>query len=162
MGDSHRFDLFGKLIAEKFDNGMSIADVAGGKGYLQASLRQLGFSKIETWDKRLATARKVHRNGYRFGYFEYKTAPKYDAVVAMHPDEGTDHCILYAGLHRVPVIICPCCVKPSAVQFWGNRKYNAWMEHLIELSKSQGLKIEQFKLKMNGRNDVLLLTPQRA
>ncbi len=159
MGDSHRFDLFGKLIARNLDSRMSIADVAGGKGYLQASLRQLGYSKVETWDKRLAMARKVHRNGYRFGYFEYKTAPKYDAVVAMHPDEGTDHCILYAGLHRVPAIICPCCVKPSTVQFWGNRKYNAWMDHLIKLAGEQNLAIVQDKLPMNGRNDVLILKP---
>lgn len=160
MGDSHRFDLFGKLIAENLDPEISIADVAGGKGYLQASLRQRGFKKIETWDKRLATARKVHRNGYRFGYFDYKTAPKYDAVVAMHPDEGTDHCIMYAGLHRVPAIICPCCVKPSAVQFWETRKYNAWLDHLIKLAEQQNLTIQQKRLSMNGRNDVLILRPQ--
>ncbi len=159
MGDSHRFDLFGKLIARKLDLSMSIADVAGGKGYLQASMRQLGFSQIETWDKRLAMTRKVHRRGYRFGYFDYKTAPKYDAVVAMHPDEGTDHCIMYAGLHRVPAIICPCCVKPSAVAFWSDRKYPAWLKHLANLAKEQYLKIEEYKLPMNGRNDVLVLTP---
>ena len=160
MGDSKRFDLFGKLISKQLDPAMSIVDVAGGKGYLQASLRQLGYSKIETWDKRLATARKVHRNGYRFGYFDFKTAPKYDAVVAMHPDEGTDHCILYAGLHRVPAIICPCCIKPSAVQFWDNRNYTKWLKHLMTLAENQNLNVEQFKLPMNGKNDVLVLRPK--
>jgi hypothetical protein len=159
MGDPKRFDLFGKVIAEEFNNSMRIADVAGGKGYLQAALRQKGFKQIETWDKRLATARKVHRNGYRFDYFNWKTAPRYDAVVAMHPDEGTDHCILYAGKHRVPAIICPCCIKPSASTYWGEHKYSIWLDHLINLCEQQNLSVSKIIMPMNGRNDVLVIKP---
>ena len=134
---------------------MRIADVAGGKGYLRSNLEEKGFSGVETWDKRFkhTAGKQIYR------YFDYKTAPKYDAVIGMHPDEGTDHIIMYAGLNKVPAIICPCCVKPSAAMYWGNHKYKLWLEHLKKLAASLNLKVEEVKLKIVGRNDVLMLTP---
>ena len=49
MGDSHRFDLFAKLISTNFPNrDKRIVDVAGGKGYLRAALFQLGYKNVWT------------------------------------------------------------------------------------------------------------------
>lgn len=159
MGDSRRFHFFAKLIERNLSNDINIADVAGGKGYLQAALRQLGYTQVTSWDKRNKYANSSIKRSYRYGYFDYKTAPEYDAVVAMHPDEGTDHCIMYAGLHRVPSIICPCCVKPSAVTFWGRHDYHTWIKHLLNLCEQQKLKVTPANLPITGRNDVLIIRP---
>jgi len=156
MGDSRRFDLFTKEIVQVLKPEMKIADVAGGKGYLRLSLSEHSFKNVETWDKRY---KKVAGN-QKFSYFDYETAPSdFDAVIGMHPDEGTDHLIMYAAKHRVPAIICPCCVKPSARAFWGRRKYNDWTKHLIALGESEKLKVAHKKMKFNGRNDLFVFLP---
>ena len=158
MGDPRRFHAFSEIISQNIPNNFNIADIAGGKGYLQAALRQRGFPNITSWDKRKKMA--ANRKGYRYGFFDFQTAPKYEAVVAMHPDEGTDHAILYAAVNRVPAIICPCCTKPSACAYWGNHKYECWLNHLITLAEKNNLKVKHEKLKINGRNDVLIITPE--
>lgn len=159
MGDSRRFELFGALCGRNLHPQMRIADVAAGKGYLQANLHERGFVHVESWDRRPRMAKG--RRTYRYGYFNYRTAPKYDAVVALHPDEGTDHAILYAGIQRVPAIICPCCATPSAVAYWGARGgYVEWMRHLIRLAESCALHVTHTELRMTGRNQVLILRPR--
>ena len=52
MGDSRRFDLMAKLIEKHIPKGFTIGDIASGKGYLQAALRQRGYRNITSWDKR--------------------------------------------------------------------------------------------------------------
>jgi hypothetical protein len=159
MGDSRRFDLFAKLAEKHIDKRCHVVDVACGKGYLQAAMRQLGFSHITSWDKRKRTSK--NRRGYRYGYFDYRCKEQYDAVVAMHPDEGTDHAILYAGLRRVPALVCPCCVKPDAVPFWGTHKFSHWVAHLKILAEKHNLFVQEYLLRMNGKNLVLILKPNR-
>lgn len=157
MGDSRRFDLFSKVIERHLNKEDHIVDIACGKGYLQAALRQLGFKRITSWDKRKRTAK--NRMGYRYGYFDYRHKEKYDAVVAMHPDEGTDHAVLYAGNHQVPAIICPCCIKPHAVAYWGDYNFHSWVSHLKALAVDLGLTIQELMLPMSGKNLVLILRP---
>lgn len=157
MGDSRRFDLFGALIARNLDPQMRIVDVAAGKGYLQANLHERGFRDVESWDKRRRMAKG--RRMYRYGYFDHRTAPDYDGIVAMHPDEATDQAVLYAGERRVPAIICPCCAKPSAVAYWGRNTYGGWMEHLVTLAQRHRLDVTHTALAMSGRNQVLILRP---
>lgn len=147
MGDVRRFDLFAKVIAKGINKEARIADVAGGKGYLQLALKERGFRDITTWDKRSRAKIKI-----RYDYFRHDIEEDYDAVVALHPDEGTDHAILYAKKRGIPAIICPCCVKPSAVPYWGSRNYSQWLDHLVKLNPN----VIFDKLKMNGRNDVLI------
>lgn len=160
MGDGRRFHLFGALIARNLDARMRIADVAAGKGYLRANLHERGFHDVTSWDRRPRQAKD--RSGYRYGWFDFRTAPDYDAVVAMHPDEGTDHTILYAGARRVPAIICPCCAKGSAVPYWGARNgHAAWMRHLTELAQAQYMDVTHTALPMTGRNEVLILRPRK-
>lgn len=157
MGDSRRFDLFAKLINKHIPKTAKIVDVAGGKGYLQAALRQLGYTDITSWDKRHKYA--ANRKGYRYGYFNWQAKEKYDAVVAMHPDEGTDHAILYAGKNRVPAIVCPCCIKPDATVFNGDHNFKTWCKHLEKLASKNGLEVIWTRLKMQGRSDVLIIRP---
>ena len=159
MGDSRRFDLFGALIARNLHREMHIADIAAGKGFLRANLYERGFRSITSWDKRPKQAK--NRSGYRYGYFDYRTAPDYDAVVAMHPDGGTDQAIFYAGQRRVPAIICPCCAIGSATVYWGPRgQYQAWIAHLLKLAEKLSLEVTHTALPMTGRNEVLILRPQ--
>jgi hypothetical protein len=161
MGDPRRFDLFAKLIAKHIPTSARIADVASGSGALQAALRQKGFRNVVSWDKRKRNAKT--RAGYRYGYFNYENAPRdYDAVVAMHPDEATDHVILYAVKHRIPAIVCPCCVKPSACAYWGDHNEHPWVEHLRQLARKGRMEVTETMLPMSGRNRVLIMEPKRA
>lgn len=157
MGDPRRFDAFADLIARNIAPGSTIVDVAGGSGGLRSALHHRGYSDIDSWDKRHRNARG--RKGYVYGLFDWRNAPrKYDAVVAMHPDEGTDHAIMYAIKHRVPFIVCPCCVKPSASRFSGNQ-YAPWLDHLKAIGVCAGMRIAEACLPIRGRNIVLIGKP---
>jgi len=156
MGDSRRFDLFSKLISEYVPKDFKVVDVAGGKGYLQAAMRQLGYKNIVSWDKRKKYA--SNRRGYRYGYFFYTTNEQYDAVVAMHPDDGTDHAIMYAVKNRVIAIVCPCCIKPDACAYWGPKAFGEWKQHLVGLGKD--MVVKKKRLRMNGKNEVLIFIPK--
>lgn len=158
MGDSRRFDLFSKLAERHLNKESHIVDVACGKGYLQAAMRQIGFKHITSWDKRKRTSK--NRKGYRYGYFDYRCKDMYDGVVAMHPDEGTDHAILYAGIHQVPALVCPCCIKPHAVPFWDRHNFHNWVIHLKQLANKHSLFVQESVLRMNGKNLVLIFKPR--
>jgi hypothetical protein len=126
-----------------------------GQGYLRAALHQLGYRHVESWDKR---PRCAGGRGYRYGYFEWNTAPRsYDAVVAMHPDGGTDHAVLYACHRAVLGLICPCCITPSAETYWGQHAYSAWCDHLERLARDRGAWTRWEALPISGRNRVLIL-----
>lgn len=154
MGDKRRFNEFSKTIA-KYIPDCKIADVAGGKGYNRAALADLGYKNVETWDRRFR-----HLPGkQKYSLFDYKTAPHYEAVIGMHPDEASDHIILYAAKHGVPAAICPCCTKPSATTYWGMNKYKFWVEHLLGLAKEKKMKVRHESMKFNGKNDFFLISP---
>lgn len=158
MGDARRFDLFAGLIESQFDNrDIRIADVAGGKGYLRAALYGRGYRNVTTWDKRNSNAKG--RPGTRWGHFLQDTPDKYDLALGMHPDAATDHIIKYAAKNSIPFIICPCCIMPSAVFYWGEQSFGAWHEHLVKLAKSEGFLVSETKLKMIGRNIVITGIP---
>ena len=157
MGDSRRFDKFAEKIAENLDRrDLSIADVAGGKGVLRLALAERGFKDVETWDKR----HKHIAGKQRFAYFDWKTAPEYDAVACLHGDEGTDHSILYAAKHGIKAFVCPCCAKGSAVSYWQANSYKHWVKHLLDLADSKGLKYKHESMKFNGRDDFFLFEPK--
>lgn len=137
---------------------MKIADVAGGKGYLRLALSEHGFNDVTTWDKR---KKRLKKGNQIYRWFLYDQAPSdYDAIIGMHPDEGTDHIIMYAAKHRVPFILCPCCIKPNAVAYWGNHKYQNWLNHLENMCKRHNIETVHTILKMNGKNDVIIGRPK--
>jgi hypothetical protein len=159
VGDPRRFHFMASCISEHMpDRNMQIADVASGRGALQAAMRQLGYRHITSWDKRQRNAKT--RRGYRYGWFDYRNAPRgYGLVVGMHPDEGTDHCVLYAVKHRIPFLICPCCIKPSASLYFGRHDFDGWCRHLTSLATTARFAVQVLHLKMAGRNVVLIGTP---
>ena len=161
MGDTQRFRLFAAAIDSFFpDRNIEIADVASGKGYLQAELRQSGYRNITSWDKRPRNAKTRH--GYHYGHFDYRSAPRgYQLVAGMHPDEGTDHIIQYACKHKTAFIVCPCCVKPSASKFQ-DIGYEGWMRHLVGLAESGKMAVKVITLPMHGRKEVIIGTPIRS
>jgi SAM-dependent methyltransferase len=158
MGDRSRFRLFAQLIAERFpDRKARIADVACGKGQLHSELHLLGYRNVVSWDKRKRNLRRLSV-GFRYEWFDYRNAPRgYDLVVGMHPDEGTDHIILYAAKHKVPFLVCPCCVLPSAAEYGGQRAcYTDWMRHLVGLARSRRMTTDTVSLPMDGRKQVIV------
>lgn len=53
MGDRRRFDLFAKMIMREFPAARRIADVAGGRGWIQVALRELGHpAAVVTMDSK--------------------------------------------------------------------------------------------------------------
>jgi hypothetical protein len=52
MGDTRRFSLMAELIADRVPIDATIADIAGGKGGLQAELYCRGFRSVTSWDLR--------------------------------------------------------------------------------------------------------------
>lgn len=150
MGDDRRFQLMADFVSNKLRKDARVADVAAGKGYLQLALKEKGYKSVVSFDKR-----KKHVKGdRRYKWFDYKTDEKFDAVVAMHPDEGTDHAVMYAVEKHVPAFICPCCVKPDAVTYWGSGcDYHAWCKHLEKLAK--GREVTWHTLKIQGKRDVM-------
>ena len=164
MGDGRRFSFFADLIVRNFpEQEQQIADVAGGKGHLQLALLERGLHRVETWDKRPGNRRASRKLlSYRYQFFDYRSAPdKYDLVIGMHPDEGTDEIIAYAVRHRVPFAVCPCCILPSAKAYFGNHNYRKWCEHLTKLAERAGFNVNVTALPMRGRNTVIIGRPQR-
>jgi hypothetical protein len=120
----------------------------------------MGFNRVMTWDRRPRNA--SGRHGYRYGLFDYRSAPRdFDLIVGMHPDEATDHIIAYACKHRVPFLVCPCCVRPSAAPYQGCR-YDHWISHLKALATDGRMKVAEVELPMRGRNLVLIGRPVQS
>jgi hypothetical protein len=159
MGDARRFDLFATLVESRFSrfHNSLVADVAGGKGYLQAALRERGFRRVITIDKRHRLAKG--RPGQKYAYFRYDGPEDYRLVLGMHPDEATDHIVLYAARHGVPFVICPCCIKPDAVPFWETYSERPWLEHLCKLA-SRTHTVERTELPMVGKRIILIGQPR--
>lgn len=160
MGDPRRFALFAQEIERRWpDRSTRFVDVASGKGHLKAALYQRGYKRVTCWDRRKKLAKA--RPGQRYQLFDYRSAPRdYDVVIAMHPDEGTDHAIMYAVKHRVPFLVCPCCIKPSASTYWGDgTDYRQWNRHLADIARNGKMHVEEFTIPITGRAVVLAGTP---
>jgi hypothetical protein len=159
MGDPARFRLMADLIAIEFpDRSAEVADVAGGKGYLKAELYRRGYRRVTCWDRRHRHAKG--RPGQRYQLFDHANAPRgYDLVVALHSDEATDHAILYAAHRRVPCVVCPCCITPSAEPYKGRRTWDAWNAHLVTLALTNRMRVTTLTLPMAGRAFVMIARP---
>jgi hypothetical protein len=163
MGDKRRFKEFALLIAKLYpDKSLTIADVAGGKGQLQMELRCLGYRNVVTFDKRnkKTVVRKARRKmQYKQKWFDSRIATSYDLIIGMHPDEATDHIIIEASKRRVPFLVCPCCIEPSAVTYRDRRTYKAWYGHLKSLAHRLKYRTNDKYLNIRGKNKVLVGVP---
>lgn len=156
MGDIRRFDLFANLISKHIPKSCNIADISGGKGYLQLALKEHGYKNITSFDKRY---NRIKNSNYKYGYFDYSKYHEFSGIVAMHPDEGTDHAVMYCIKNKCVGLICPCCVKPHATHLLLHHNFNNWKKHLTQLVEKAGMEAIWTKLKMTGKNEVLIIKP---
>lgn len=159
MGDRNRFKEFTHLIISHFPNRHTrIADVAGGKGMLQAALRQAGYRNIVTIDKRPKLAHPDRQDRCRYKLFNCNEFNgEFDLVLGMHPDGATDHIIEYSRINSVDFMVCPCCVIPSASPYGGNpSNYNSWIRHLRKLASNAATYNYESVLSISGRSRVLI------
>lgn len=161
MGDPKRFSRFAELIEKAHPiRDVRIADVAGGKGHLQAALRGLGYEDIVSFDKRPRMAKQHRQRYYRYEWFSFNRHRKeFGLVAAMHPDQGTDHSVLYAVNNRVPFVVCPCCILPSATSFWHRKDFGQWVKHL-EVLAAETHDVRRVELPISGKNLCLVGTPK--
>lgn len=159
MGDSRRFEVFANFIKANFPNCRQVADVAGGKGYLQTALRDLGFNVI-TFDKRKGRRNRPGKFEFQYRYFDSTVKNDFDLLVGMHPDEATDVIIREAAKRRVPFAIVPCCIMPTAYIYYGQHKYSQWVEHLKNVAKRLGYQVYDTQLKIQGKNTVIWGIPK--
>lgn len=160
MGDARRFDLFARFVATLVPPAerirLRVADVAAGRGMLSWALRQHGFLNIVPFEPAPRRGGQVRRLGIQVRDFTPDLAKGFDLIVGMHPDAATD-CILDGGAkHGALVAVCPCCVRPNAWTYWGNKQsHRQWHEHLMTQSERRGLKLQTGQLKMNGANTIM-------
>lgn len=147
MGDKRRFDLFADLLRARFPDARRVFDVAGGMGRLNEALTLRGCDVV-TFDRR-------HKHlpvTFAEREFTLDEPCACDLVVGLHADGATRVIIEYAGKHRLPFAVVPCCSDNSM-------PYRPWVRHLAELAMSRGLRVEEVLLPMQGRARVLLGTP---
>lgn len=152
MGDPRRFDLLASYIGRNFSRHYRVADVAGGKGYLNLALSELGY-QVVTFDHRY---RRVKGIEYRYQFLSPETPEEFHLLVGLHPDQATDLIIVEAARRHIPFVIVPCCIKPCALQYRDNHKYRYWMQHLQLSAENLGFQVSHFQLPMVGRNLGLL------
>lgn len=160
MGDKRRFDLFAKFVANQVPPGrragVRVADVAAGKGYLSWALREQGFRHIVPFEPRPRRGGQVRRLNMRVQEFAPAMARDFDVIVGMHPDAATDCILSGAAISGALAVVCPCCVRPNAWSYWGNKaSRSAWVRHLVDRSRASGLNLAQTSLPMVGSNVVL-------
>ncbi len=146
MADKRRFELFAKLLVDRFP-APRIFDVAGGMGRLNEALTGLGRT-VTTFDLR----HKRLEVRYAERIFTLEEPCEADLVVGMHPDGATRVIIEYALQHRIPFAVVPCCSD-------NGMPYKPWMRHLAELGRGGGFQIEELTLPMSGRARVLVGAP---
>ncbi len=149
MADKRRFELFARLLAERFPSAGLVYDVAGGMGRLNAELGRLGMKAV-TFD-----ARPKHLPGLEFAERRFSLAEpcRCGLVAGMHPDGATRAIIEYAAKHRLPFAVVPCCSDNGL-------PYRSWMRHLAELAAGAGFEVEEAQLAMEGRARVLIGRPR--
>lgn len=153
MGDSRRFVVFTKEIQNKFllKKYKKIADIAGGKSYLNYELKKIGYS-VTTYDKR-----KVKRNNitFKYCYFNEKIKDNHDLLVGMHPNEATDIIITQAAKRNIPFIIVHCCIKPTDTVLFQNYNYKTWIHHLDMYARKLGFITFKKQINITGKNIML-------
>lgn len=161
MGDKKRFDLFVKAISKRFPSWMRVADIAGGKGYLQLALKEQGFKDVITFDCKPRKNRvRVHGVKFCWRKFDHNIETEFDLLVGMHPDEATDVIIYEAAKRRIPFGIVPCCIMPTRLLFWDKRNYRGWVKALTKMAETQNFEVEKYQLRMNGKNLALFGKPK--
>ena len=132
---SERARVFGEWVLAKFGprlqrDGLTVVDVAGGKGELSLLLTLEGLECVVVDprpDCKLSRRQRkqLRKSGttdfavveHEFGYHEagaaaatQKVMERAGVVIGLHPDEATDAIVDTAIAGRVPFAVVPCCV----------------------------------------------------
>ncbi|MEN6294178.1 MAG: hypothetical protein ABFD07_19470 [Methanobacterium sp.] len=113
---------------------------------------------VTTYDKRNKIA-KFRNLNYKRIFFNDGVKDSYDLLVGMHPDEATDVIITQAIKRKIPFVVCPCCILPCAAMFNDNYNFTNWVNHLKKLAIKNGYNVDEYHLKMSGKNLVLIGKP---
>ena len=163
MGDKNRFKAFADFLLPKISKNARIADIAGGKGWLQAELRLRGFQNVCTFDRYLDTRRT--KNGvswYCQSFFETDFAKDFDVLLGLHPDGATDTIIFSAAKYEKKFCLVPCCLTQNQIPFLRPRKikgidaFDIWCEHLISSAHVLGMQTKVDFLPISGRNKIIM------
>ena len=162
VNDRRRFQAFADFIHQTYPHVHKIADVAGGRGGVSFHLYQLGYAAtiIDKRDAHLPgqMQRKLRKQSVEQGRLveiprvvervQQVDLRSFDLIVALHPDEATEHVIRAAIEHGKDFAVVPCCVFPmDGVK----RNKEEWKEYLISLSPD----IMTTSLPIQGDNVVL-------
>ncbi len=160
--DKRRFRAFADFIHRTFPEVETIADVAGGRGVLSYYLHELGYdativdgrdAELPRYIRRTLRKRSVKQGRLieiprAVGTLPGMDLSPFDLVVALHPDEATEHAVRAALALGKDFAVVPCCVFPiDGVK----RSQESWREYLTELSHD----IVTARLPIDGENLVL-------
>ena len=145
VNDSRRFPAFASFIHQTYPAANRIADVAGGNGRLSFYLRELGFEAtvIDSRDTNLPNRmrRMLRKESIRKGKLasipkiinkvEDEDLSEFDLLVALHPDEATEHVIRMAIALNKDFAVIPCCVFPiDGIK----RSHDDWRDYLTTIA----------------------------
>ena len=162
VNDRRRFRAFANFIHKTYPNARKIADVAGGHGNLSYYLCELGYdatiidsrdAHLRRWIHRILRKRSIKQGTLVkiprvISKVQDVDLRPFDLIVALHPDEATEHAVYAAIKHDKDFAIVPCCVFPiDGIK----RSERDWCEHLASLSTD----IMKTRLPIYGANIVL-------
>ena len=134
MRDSNRSVIFGKWIKRNFPKANKIAEIASGGNPVEVESSKFTLPKHDV--------RMLH----------FKPG-EYDLVIGMHPDGATIEIIRLAEEANADFAMVPCCIIPTQKGIDG---FNGWIKHLKYLSSQRGFKVQEYLLRMKGKNIVLV------
>ena len=160
--DNRRFQAFADFIHKTYSHARKVADIGGGHGHLSYHLRDLGYDATIIDRRDMHLPRKLRRALRKLSVKQERLVeiPRmvcdvqdadlqaFDVLVALHPDEATEHTIRAAIDLDKELAIVPCCVFPmDGVK----RSEENWREYLTSLSED----IQTATLPIRGANVVL-------
>jgi hypothetical protein len=160
--ERRRFHVFAQFIHETFPEAKNIADVAGGVGILSYYLFEFGHTPtiIDCRRTRLTNyyRRRLRKQSLKEGRdirikrfvkrVEEIDLSAFDLIVALHPDQATEHAVRDAVKCGKSFAVVPCCVFPiDGVR----RTQEGWKDYLSSFAPG----VARTTLPMDGANVVL-------
>jgi hypothetical protein len=151
-GDPTRFELVADLVASRFPEARTAADVAGGQGMLARVLAKRHNVECEVIDPRGWVLRGVPS---RAEEYDASMAGYFDVVVGLHPDEALLEVVASARVR--PVVVVPCC------NFWTRDRTlgrDELLDAIAEHHEGAGGAVERVTFAFRGpKNEGLVLLP---
>lgn len=151
-GDPDRFQAVADVVASRFPEARTAADVAGGQGMLARLLTKRHGIECDVIDPRGWVLRGI---ASRPEEYRSDMAPYYDVIVGLHPDEALRDVVASARLR--PVVVVPCC------NFWTRERKlgrDELLRSIADEHASTGGEVEHVTFAFRGpKNEGLVLQP---